>query len=78
MKHIRRHHFNGFGRGQLRLDSTHKKLGGVCAGLARYFDVQSLFVRIIALIALFLAPEPTLIAYGLAYIILDDEPFDDR
>lgn len=78
---MRRHHFERFYSRKLRLDATHKKLGGVCSGLARYFEVQSLFVRGGALIALCLAPQATLIAYGFAYIILDegdDEPYDDR
>ncbi len=80
---MRKHHFDRFSRHHfddrsLRLDSTNKKLGGVCSGLARYFDVPSLFVRIGALVALCIAPQPTLIAYGLAYIVLDESPDDER
>jgi len=69
---MRRHHFDRFQGRHLHLDADHKKLGGVCSGLARYFEVQPLFVRGGALIALCLAPQATLIAYGLAYFVLDE------
>lgn len=45
--------------------STDKKLGGVCGGLAEYFDIDPLLVRIAFLVLLF--------GFGtglLAYIIL--------
>ena len=57
---------------KLGKDPFHRKLGGVCAGLARYLDVEPLFVRIVAIIALIIAPQATLIAYGIAYLVLDD------
>ncbi|MDK1023990.1 MAG: PspC domain-containing protein [Gammaproteobacteria bacterium] len=57
---------------KLGKDSLHKKLGGVCAGFARYLDVEPLFVRIIAVVALCIAPHATLLAYGIAYVVLDD------
>lgn len=57
---------------KLDKDPLHKKLGGVCAGFARYLDVEPLFVRIIAVVALCIAPHATLLAYGIAYVVLDD------
>lgn len=60
---------------KLGKDPFHKKLGGVCAGFARYLDVEPLFVRIIALVALCIAPTATLLAYGIAYVVLDDRTF---
>ena len=57
---------------KLGKDPFHRKLGGVCAGLARYLDVETLYVRIIAIFALILAPQATLLAYGIAYLVLDD------
>ena len=39
--------------------------------LARYLDVPSFFVRVGAIVGLCVLPQATLIAYGLAYIILD-------
>jgi phage shock protein PspC (stress-responsive transcriptional regulator) len=57
---------------KLGRDPFHRKLGGVCAGLARYLDVETVYVRIAAIIALFIAPQVTLLAYGIAYLVLDD------
>lgn len=58
---------------RLCLDSQFKKIGGVCAGLANYFSVDRLYIRIAALIALFLSPLSTIAAYALAYYVLDNE-----
>ncbi len=58
-------------RKELALDPVNKKLGGVCAGIARYFDIPSLVIRIGAIIGLCVMPHVTLLAYGLAYLILD-------
>ena len=57
---------------KLGKDQFPKKLGGVCAGFARYLDVEPLLVRIIAIIALIIAPQATLLAYGIAYVVLDE------
>ena len=32
-----------------KLDKRHKKIGGVCAGLARYFDADVTLIRVICL-----------------------------
>ena len=58
---------------QLRLDPYHKKLGGVCAGVASYLDVPRFWVRLAAVIGLIVHPPTMLIAYGLVYMILEDE-----
>jgi len=60
---------------KLGRDPFHKKLGGVCAGFARYLDVEPLFVRIIAIVALCIAPQAILLAYGIAYLVLDDRVY---
>jgi phage shock protein C len=60
---------------KLGRDPFHKKLGGVCAGFAIYLDVEPLFVRIVAIIALIIAPQATLLAYGIAYVVLDDRTY---
>ncbi len=57
---------------QLSLDPDNKKLGGVCAGVANYLDVPRFWVRLAAVIGLIMAAPTMLIAYGLAYIILED------
>jgi phage shock protein C len=72
MRH--RRYFRDFDDRGLSRDPVRAKLGGVCAGVARYLDIPTLFVRLCALVALFIAPQATLIAYGLAYLILDEQP----
>jgi phage shock protein PspC (stress-responsive transcriptional regulator) len=57
---------------EIYLDRSNRKLGGVCAGVARYFNIQPLFVRLGAVVFFFVALEAVLVAYGLAYLILDD------
>ncbi len=57
---------------KLGKDPDRKKLGGVCAGFGRYLDVEPILIRIIALVALCIAPQITLLAYGIAYIVLDN------
>ena len=47
-----------------------KKVSGVCAGLARYWDIDPVFIRIAAIICLFMFPVPTAVAYLLATILL--------
>jgi phage shock protein PspC (stress-responsive transcriptional regulator) len=58
------------GSQEIYLDGEHKKFGGVCAGVARYLDIPRIWVRIIAVVGLVVHPPATLIAYGLAYMIL--------
>ena len=41
-------------RKRLVRSSTDKKLGGVCAGLADYFDLDATIVRVLWLLAIFL------------------------
>jgi len=63
--------FDDIRKPQLQLDSRHRKVAGVCAGLARYLGVQRVFVRIAAVIALILIPGPTLLTYAITYLLLD-------
>ncbi|MFT5210817.1 MAG: phage shock protein C [Flavobacterium sp.] len=63
---------------ELKRDSKRKKIAGVCAGIARYLQIPRLAVRIVAVIGLLTMPQPMLIAYGLAYLILDDDRSPDR
>ncbi|HXL04308.1 MAG: PspC domain-containing protein [Firmicutes bacterium] len=50
-----------------------KKLGGVCAGLARYFEIDVSLVRLIwILLTVFYGAG--ILAYLLAWIIIPEEP----
>lgn len=60
------------GLAALSKDPINRKLGGVCAGFARFLDIPTFPVRLGAVLSLFIIPQATLIAYGLAYLILDD------
>ncbi|MBL4682853.1 MAG: PspC domain-containing protein [Pseudomonadales bacterium] len=59
-------------RRTLKKDLSHKKIAGVCAGIAQYLDISRFCVRTAAVISLFVAPQFALLAYGIAYFVLDD------
>jgi phage shock protein PspC (stress-responsive transcriptional regulator) len=50
------------------LSSTDKKIGGVCGGLAEYFNIDSLIIRIIFVI-LVLGCGTGILAYILLWIL---------
>ena len=54
----------------LTKDILHKKLSGVCAGIAKYYDFPRLAVRIAAVIALVLLPVATGVAYFVAALLM--------
>jgi phage shock protein C len=56
----------------LMLDKTNKKIGGVCAGFARYFEVDIILVRVVWL-AIALATGVGFIAYFAAWIIMPSD-----
>ena len=45
-------------------------ISGVCAGVARYFDIDAVWVRAAAVAGLFIATPITLVAYIAAVILL--------
>lgn len=59
---------------KLYLDKEHKKLAGVCAGIADYFEWDVKVVRIIAVIATFLWPPILIVSYIILAWILDPKP----
>ncbi len=54
----------------LAKDLLNKKLSGVCAGLARHFEVPRLLVRAAVVIVGFMVPTTTLVAYIVAALIM--------
>jgi phage shock protein PspC (stress-responsive transcriptional regulator) len=58
---------------RLMRSSRDKKLGGVCAGLAEYFDLDPTIVRIVWLLAVFLGGTGVL-AYIILWIVLPLAP----
>ena len=60
---------------RLTLSTRDKKIAGVCAGFAQYFDVDVTLMRIIWLVLVFVPPGIGLIGYLLAWLIMPkDEP----
>jgi phage shock protein C len=57
----------------IRLRSD-RKIAGVCAGVAEYFDIDITLVRAIWLVLLFVPPAPGLIAYIICWIVMPEEP----
>ncbi|MFT5012678.1 MAG: phage shock protein C [Patiriisocius sp.] len=75
---MKRRRYNDDFRRELTLDRANKKIGGVCAGFANYFGWSRFTVRVMSVIALFIMPQVILLAYGLAYLIMDwDERYED-
>jgi phage shock protein C len=58
---------------KLYRDSDNQKIGGVCSGLARYFDLDPLLVRV-AFVAALLFNGVSLIAYILLWWLVDEAP----
>ena len=52
---------------------TEKKLGGVCGGIAVYFNIDPTIVRLLWLVTIFCGGGG-LIAYIIAYIVVPREP----
>ncbi len=52
-----------------------KKIAGVCAGLAHYFDVDVTLVRLLVVLGIFFSCGLVLLAYIIAWVIM---PLDSR
>jgi phage shock protein C len=61
---------------KLMRSRSDRKIGGVCAGLGHYLDLDVSLVRILFFfITLACGIVPGLVAYVLAWIIIPEEPF---
>jgi len=54
----------------LTKDVMHKKLSGVCGGIAKYYNVPRIVVRVAAVLALFTLPVVTGVAYVVAALLM--------
>ena len=60
---------------RLFLSTSDKKLGGVCAGIAEYLELDPTIVRLLTVVlALITAVIPVLIGYVIAWIIIPRKP----
>lgn len=58
---------------KLYRDTDDQKIGGVCSGLARYFDLDPLLVRVAFVVGIFFNGV-ALIAYPLLWWLVDPAP----
>ncbi len=63
---------------RLYRDPDNGKIGGVCAGIARYYGVENWVVRCIAVTGLLFLGQIVFPAYWIAYFVMDTPPKDDQ
>ena len=59
-----------YDRNTIYKDSVYKKLSGVCAGIARYYNIERWLIRLAALGLLITFPVATGVAYLLAAMLM--------
>tara|TARA_B110000014_G_C20078624_1_gene563327 strand:- start:105 stop:344 length:240 start_codon:yes stop_codon:yes gene_type:complete len=78
MRYEKEYVINELGKKSLRKDLLHKKVTGVCAGIANYYDLPRIAVRIATVVALILLPVATGVAYVVASILLPNTRVERR
>ncbi|MFQ5974189.1 MAG: envelope stress response membrane protein PspC, partial [Alphaproteobacteria bacterium] len=63
-------------RNRLYRNPRKAKIKGVCAGIADYFGISALPIRVLAIAGLFFATAPTIIGYVIAVWLIDETPED--
>lgn len=61
---------------QLRRSRTDRMIGGVCAGIARYFNVDPVAVRVAVAVLTIITGGVAAAGYVAAWIFMPAEPFD--
>jgi phage shock protein PspC (stress-responsive transcriptional regulator) len=59
----------------LAKDTIHKKLSGVCGGIAKYYDVPRIAIRIASVLALITFPVATGVAYLVATLVMPNRKY---
>lgn len=60
---------------RLYKSKTDKMVSGVCGGIASYLNIDSTIVRVVwALVSVFSAAVPGLLAYIICAVVIPDEP----
>jgi phage shock protein PspC (stress-responsive transcriptional regulator) len=57
---------------RLMRDPDQAVLGGVCAGIAQYFDLAAFWMRVATVIAALCLPKLVLLSYVIAWVALDE------
>lgn len=60
---------------KLAKDGEHKKLSGVCAGIAKYYGYPRLVIRVAVVAALIVLPVATGVAYIVASVLLSENKY---
>ena len=58
---------------KLEKDSLHKKLSGVCGGIAKHYNLPRIAVRVGAIVALLMFPVATGVAYLVATMLMPNK-----
>jgi phage shock protein C len=61
-------------RKRLMRSRADRKIAGVCAGVAEYFDMDVTLVRVLWVVLTLLPPAPMLLAYIILWIVMPEEP----
>ena len=72
MRYEREYSMNQTINRKLTKDHHHKKLSGVCAGIAKYYGYPRLAVRVAAIAVLIMVPVATGVAYVVASVLLPE------
>ena len=59
---------------RLKRSRSDRKIAGVCRGLADYFDIDPVIVRLLAVLGIFWHGA-SLVGYIVAWIVIPEEPF---
>jgi phage shock protein C len=59
---------------QLYRSTTDRKIAGVCGGLAEYFDIDPVIIRVIFIILALPGGLPGIIPYIILWLIVPEEP----
>ena len=59
----------------LSKSAHHKKLSGVCAGIAKHYDFPRIGVRVAAIVALITFPVATGVAYVVASVLMPNSKY---
>ena len=62
------------GRRKLVRSRMHRKVAGVCAGFAEYFDLDVTLIRVVWLILAILTFPVLFLVYGVCWIVIPEEP----
>lgn len=57
---------------------NNKMIAGVCGGLAEYFQIDAVIIRLIAVILLFPGGLPGLIPYVIFWVLVPKAPADSK